>query len=128
MCTWWSGAEAALREDGMDIVRTIRTEAEYASAVAEVHHLWGAADGSPEGDRLDLLLVLVSAYEDEHFEIDPPDPIDAILERMDDRGMSRADLEEMLGVSSGRVSEILNRRRHLTVEMIRKLAEGLGLS
>jgi HTH-type transcriptional regulator / antitoxin HigA len=72
--------------------------------------------------------VLVSAYEDERFQIDPPDPIDAIVERVRDRDMSRADLEEMLGVSSGRVSEILNRRRPLTIDMIRKLSAGLGLS
>jgi HTH-type transcriptional regulator/antitoxin HigA len=75
-----------------------------------------------------LLLVLVSAYEDEHYAINPPDPIDAIVERMADRGMSRADLGELIGAPSGRVSEILNRRRPLTIDMIRKLAEGLGLS
>ena len=72
---------------------------------------WGRALGR---DRLDLLLVLVNAYEDERIQIKPPDPIDAIIERMDNLGMSRADLGSMLGVSSGRVSEILNRNRHLT--------------
>jgi HTH-type transcriptional regulator/antitoxin HigA len=112
----------------MDPNRPIRTEAEYAAAIAEVRRLWGAEADTSDGDRLDLLLVLVSAYEDERFQIDPPDPIDAIVERMNNRDMSRADLEALLGVSSGRVSEILNRRRHLTVDMIRKLASGLGLS
>jgi HTH-type transcriptional regulator / antitoxin HigA len=112
----------------MDPNRPIRTEAEYAAAIAEVRRLWGAEADTSDGDRLDLLLVLVSAYEDARFQIDPPDPIDAIVERMNNRDMSRADLEALLGVSSGRVSEILNRRRHLTIDMIRKLASGLGLS
>ena len=97
--------------------------------MAELRRLWGAEPGTAEGDRLDLLLVLVSAYEDEHDAIDPPDPIDAILERMDNLGMTRADLGAMLGgATSGRVSEILNRRRPLSIDMIRKLASGLGLS
>jgi HTH-type transcriptional regulator / antitoxin HigA len=106
----------------------IRTKAEYDSAVAEVNRLWGSDPGTPEGDRLDLLLILVAAYEEEHDAIDPPDPIDAIIERMDNLGMTRADLGTMLGATSGRVSEILNRRRPLSIEMIRKLARGLGLS
>ena len=112
----------------MDPNRPIRTEAEYAAAIAEVRRLWDAEANTPDGDRLDLLLVLVSAYEDERVQIDPPDPIDAIIERMNNRGMSRADLEALLGVGSGRVSEILNRRRPLTIDMIRKLASELSLS
>ena len=106
--------------------RPLRTEEDYAHALAAVRRLWGAPEGSAAGNRLDLLLVLVSAYEDEHYAIDPPDPIDAIVERMADRGMSRADLGELIGAPSGRVSEILNCRRPLTIDMIRKLAEGLG--
>jgi HTH-type transcriptional regulator / antitoxin HigA len=113
----------------MNTDRPIRTETDYAAAAAEVKRLWGAEPGTAEGDRLDLLLVLVSAYEDEHDAIVPPDPIDAILERMDNLGMTRADLGAMLGgATSGRVSEILNRRRPLTIDMIRKLVSGLGLS
>jgi HTH-type transcriptional regulator/antitoxin HigA len=112
----------------MDANRPIRTDGEYAEAIAEVRRLWGAEADTSQGNRLDLLLVLVSAYEEERFQIDPPDPIDAILERLNNRDMSRTDLEALLGVSSGRVSEILNRRRHLTLDMIRKLATGLGLS
>jgi HTH-type transcriptional regulator / antitoxin HigA len=112
----------------MNIDRPIRTEADYARATAEVRRLWGAEDGTDGGNRLDLLLVLVSAYEDEHDAIDPPDPIDAIIERMDSLGMSRIDLGTLIGASSGRISEILNRRRPLTIDMIRKLASGLGLS
>jgi HTH-type transcriptional regulator / antitoxin HigA len=106
----------------------IGTEAEYESAVAEVNRLWGSDPGTPEGDRLDLLLILVAAYEEEYDAIDPPDPIDAIIERMDNLGMTRGDLGTMLGARSGRVSEILNRHRPLSIEMIRKLARGLGLS
>jgi HTH-type transcriptional regulator / antitoxin HigA len=112
----------------MDIDRPLRTEAEYDEAIAEVRRLWGAKVDTPQGNRLELLLVLVRAYEDERFQIDPPDPIEAIIERMNDRDMSRADLGALLGVGSGRVSEILNRRRPLSIDMIRKLAPGLGLS
>jgi HTH-type transcriptional regulator / antitoxin HigA len=112
----------------MHLDHPLRSEAEYASALSEVRRLWGAKAGTKDGNRLDLLLVLVSAYEDEHLAIEPPDPIDAITERMADRGMSRTVLGEMIDASSGRVSEILNRRRPLTIDMIRKLAAGLGLS
>lgn len=110
------------------MIRPIRTEEDYEVAVAEVHRLWGAEDGTADGNCLDLLLVLVDAYEAEHDAIDPPDPIDAILQRMEDRGMSRADLGVLIGAGSGRVSEILNRHRPLTIHMIRKLVVGLGLS
>ena len=112
----------------MNIDRPLRTEAEYDEAIAEVRRLWGAKVDTSQGNRLELLLVLVRAYEDERFQIDPPDPIEAIIQRMNDRDMSRADLEALLGVGSGRVSEILNRRRPLSIDMIRKLAPGLGLS
>jgi len=112
----------------LNTTRPLRSAAEYKAALAEVRRLWGAKSGTEDGNRLDLLLVLVSAYEDERIKIEPPDPIDAIIERMENRGMSRADLGAMLGVGSGRVSEILNRHRHLTLDMIRQLATGLGLS
>jgi len=112
----------------MRVNRPIRNEAEYDAALAELERLWGAEDGTPEGDRLGLLTLLVDAYENERHAIEPPDPIDAIAERMRDLGMSRAELGALLGVGSGRVSEILNRRRALTVDMVRKLAAGLGLS
>jgi HTH-type transcriptional regulator/antitoxin HigA len=112
----------------MQINQPLRTRADYARAAAEVERLWGAEAGTEVGNYLDLLLVLVSAYEDEHDAIEPPDPIEAIVERMNDLGMSRADLGAMIGASSGRVSEILNRRRALTTDMIRKLSAGLGLS
>ena len=113
----------------MHPTRPLATDAEHATALAEVRRLWGAEEGTADGDHLSLLLVLVNAYEDEHHAIEPPDPIDAIVACMDERGLSRADLAVMLGgVSSGRVSEILNRRRPLTIDMIRRLAASLGLS
>jgi HTH-type transcriptional regulator/antitoxin HigA len=108
--------------------RPLKTEADYQAALTEVKKLWGAEEGTDAGDKLDLLLVLVNAYEDEHDAIEPPDPIDAILQRLDDKGMTRNELADLLGVGTGRVSEILNRRRPLTIHMIRKLTGGLGLS
>jgi HTH-type transcriptional regulator/antitoxin HigA len=105
----------------------IRDEASYQDALAEVRHLWGLAPGTPDGDRLDLLMILVEAYENEYHPIDLPDPIEAIKSRMDDLGLGRDGLGAMLGVGSGRVAELLTRRRHLTVDMIRTLSAALSL-
>ena len=82
---------------------------------------------TPEGDRLDVLTTLVEVYEDKHFDIPLPDPIDAILYHMESRGLTRRDLEQYIG-SRARVSEVLNRKRALTMEMIRNLHSGLGIS
>lgn len=106
----------------------IRDEAIYEEAVAEVRRLWGAEPDTKAADRLEILMVLVEDYEDKHHAIEPPDPIEAIRIRMADRGLDRTELGEMLGIPSGRVSEILNRRRRLTIGMIRILASALGLS
>lgn len=108
------------------LVRPIHTEEDYEAALAEVEALWDAQPGTPQGDRLDVLVTLVEAYEAEHYPIPDPDPIELILHVMDARGLARADLEPYLG-SRARISEILNRRRPLTLEMIRKLQSGLGL-
>jgi HTH-type transcriptional regulator / antitoxin HigA len=110
-----------------DIV-PIRNEAAYEEAIDEVRRLWGAEPNTKEGNRLDVLMVLVDDYENKHHAIDPPDPIEAILNRMEVMALDRADLGRMLGVSSGRLSEILNRRRRLTIEMTRVLASELKLS
>lgn len=107
-------------------VKPIRTEADHEAALAEVESLWQAAPGSPESDRLEILATLVDAYEEKHLPIDPPDPVDAILFRMDQLGMSRRDLQAYIG-HRGRVSEILNRARNLTLPMIRRLHKGLGI-
>ena len=109
----------------MDI-RPIRTEEDYDWAMAQIDELWGAEIGSPEDDRLEVLTILVDAYEEKHYRIPPPDPIDAIEYHMDSQGLTRKDLEQYIG-GRGRVSEVLNRRRPLTLRMIRRLEKGLGI-
>ncbi len=86
----------------------------------------GVPAGTAEGDRLEILATLVDAYESEHHPIDPPDPIDAIVFRMEQQGLSRKDLEPMIG-SRSRVAEVLNRRRTLSIAMIRRLHDRLGI-
>lgn len=108
-------------------IKPLRTEADYAAAMQEIDHLWGAAYGSPEGDKLDILVTLVEAYEEKHYPIPPPDPIEAILHHMESQGMTRRDLEPYLGSRAG-VAEVLNRRRALSLSMIRKLQRGLGIA
>src|SRR5207248_2260643 len=105
-------------------VRPIRTEADYGPALAEVERLWGSKSGTPEGDRLDVLATLIDAYEAEHHPIDPPDPIEAILFRMEQQGLTRKDLEPPIGTRT-RVAEVLNRKRGLSIGMIRRLHETL---
>ena len=107
-------------------VNPIRTEQDYEAALAEIEGLMVARAGTPEGDRLDVLATLVEAWEAEHYPIEAPDPIALIHFVMEQRGLDRADLQPMLG-ERGRVSEILARRRPLTLAMIRKLQAGLGL-
>lgn len=107
-------------------VRPIRTERDYEAALAEIEGLMLARSGTPEGDRLDVLATLVEAWEAVHHSIEAPDPIALIHFVMEQRGLGRADLQPMLG-ERGRVSEILARRRPLTLAMIRKLQAGLGL-
>lgn len=106
--------------------KPIRTEAEHEAALAEIEKLWHAPPGSPECDRLEVLATLVEAYEDKHHAIEPPDPIEAILFRMDQLGLSRRDLEPYIGTRA-RVAEILNHTRSLTLPMIRRLHEELGI-
>ena len=108
-------------------IKPIRTEFDYDAVLTEIESLWGSPYGSSEGDRLDVLVTLVEAYEEKHHPIMPPDPIEAILHQMESQGLERRDLEPFLG-SRGRVSEILNRRRPLSIEMIRSLQAGLGIS
>lgn len=107
-------------------IRPIKTEADYEAALAEVEVLLDAAPDTPEADRLDVLVTLIQAYEAKHFSIPLPDPITAIEYYMESRGLTRRDLEQYIG-SRARVSEILNRKRQLTVEMIRRLHAGLGI-
>jgi HTH-type transcriptional regulator/antitoxin HigA len=107
-------------------IRPVKTEADYSAALAEIDRLWGTPEGTPDGDRLDVLLVLVESYESKHHAIDPPDPIEAIKFRMEQMNLTRKDLEPLIG-SRGRVSEVFNRRRSLSLPMIRKLHNSLRI-
>src|SRR6266849_25064 len=108
-------------------LKPIRSKSDHKKALAEVERLWGARSGTPEGDRLDVLGTLIDAYETEHFPMDPPDPIEAIRFRMEQQGLTRKDLEPIIGTRT-RVAEVLNRKRGLSIEMIRRLHVGLGIS
>ena len=110
----------------MKDLRPIRSERDYQHALAEVEELWGAKARTPEGDRLEILATLIEAYETERCPMDPPDPIEAIKFRMEQQGLTRKDLEEILGTRT-RVSEVLNRKRGLSINMIRALHDKLGL-
>ncbi|HTW74999.1 MAG TPA: helix-turn-helix domain-containing protein [Steroidobacteraceae bacterium] len=107
--------------------KPIRTEKDYEQALAEIEELWGARTGTPKGDRLDVLATLIEAYEAEHYPMDPPDPIEAIKFRMEQQDLTRKDLEKILGTRM-RVSEVLNRKRGLSINMIRALHQKLGIS
>lgn len=107
-------------------IRPIRTQTDYQIALQEIEKLFDVDPNTPEYDRLDILSTLVEAYEKTHFPIELPDPIDAISYYMDVRGWSRRDLESSLG-SRSRVSEVLSRKRSLTLEMIRKLHQELDI-
>jgi HTH-type transcriptional regulator/antitoxin HigA len=109
----------------MDI-NPIKTEADYEAALKEIERLFDAEPGTPEGDRMEILSILVEAYEDEHYDIPAPDPVEAILYYMESRGLTRVDLEPYIG-SRARVSEILNRKRPLTLSMIQRLNAGLNI-
>src|SRR5258708_9185834 len=108
-------------------VKPIRTRRDYDGALKEVEGLWGAKAKTRDGDRLDVLATLIDAYEAEHYPIDPPDPIEAIQFRMEQQGLTRRDLEELIGTRT-RISEILNRKRGLSIGMIRGLHERPGIS
>jgi len=104
----------------------IRNERDYMRTLRRIETLWKATPKSPEHDELEVLATLVDAYEAEHHHIAPPDPIEAIQFRMEQLGLSRKDLEPYIG-SRGRVSEVLGRKRAMSLSMIRKLHRGLGI-
>lgn len=107
-------------------IRPIRTEADYRRALSEIEKLWGAKRGTARGDRLDVLATLIDAYESERYPMDPPDPIEAIKFRMESQGLTRRDLEPLIGTRT-RVAEVLNRKRNLSIGMIRRLHTKLGI-
>ena len=108
-------------------VKPIRSQRDYDAVLREVGRPWGAKAGTRDGDRLDVLATLIDAYEAEHYLMDPPDPIEAIKFRMEQQGLTRRDLEQIIGTRT-RISEILNRKRGLSIGMIRRLHERLGIS
>lgn len=109
----------------MDI-RPIKTEQDYNDSINRIEKLWGAKKNTHEGDELDFLVTLVEFYEMKHYPIAPPDPIDAIKFRMEQMGMTKADMVKYLG-SQSRVSEVLNRKRALTLKMVKSLYRGLKI-
>jgi HTH-type transcriptional regulator/antitoxin HigA len=111
----------------MKNLKPIKTRTDYEKALAEMKRLWGAKSGTPDGDHLDILATLIDAYEAQQFPMDPPDPIEAIRFRMEQQGLTRKDLEAIFGTRT-RVAEVLNRRRGLSINMIRRLHEKLGIS
>jgi HTH-type transcriptional regulator/antitoxin HigA len=107
-------------------IKPIKTEKDYNGAIQRIEQLWGAKKNSPDGDELDLLCTIVVAYEIKHFPILPPDPIDAIVFRMEQMNMTKSDMAKFLG-SQSRVSEILTRKRQLTLKMVKSLYKGLKI-
>ena len=107
-------------------IKPVKTEADHHAALKEIERIFDAAPGTREGDRLEVLTTLVEAYEEKHVRIPLPDPIEAILYYIETRGLTRRDLERYIG-SRARVSEVLNRKRPLTMEMIRNLHKGLDI-
>jgi len=107
-------------------IHPIKTEQDYEKALERLEDIFDARLGTKEGDELEILTILIEKYENEHFPIDLPDPIEAIKFRMEQLGMKQNDLTEVIGFKS-RVSEILNKKRKLSLEMIRNLNEYLSI-
>jgi HTH-type transcriptional regulator/antitoxin HigA len=107
-------------------IKPIRSPEDLAAALNRMEQLWGAAIDTPEGDELEILALLIEKYEDLHHPMPPSDPIEAIKFRMDQQGLTPRDLEPFIG-TSGRVSEVLNRKRKLSLSMIKRLHDGLRI-
>jgi HTH-type transcriptional regulator / antitoxin HigA len=107
-------------------LKLIKTEADYQQALSRLEDIFGAQPGTEEGDELEVLSFLIDAYEKANFPIEAPDPIEAVKFRMEQLGIRQKDLAEVLGFKS-RVSEIMNKKRKLTLEMIRKLHKTLNI-
>jgi len=107
-------------------IKPIRTKTDYERTVREIEQLWGARKGTLEGDRLDVLATLVEAYEEKHFPIDPPDPIEAIRFRLEQQGLDTRALIGVIG-SRSRIYEVMKGKRALSLEMIRRLHQRFGI-
>ena len=103
-------------------IHPIRSDEDLTTALARIDELWGAEPGTSEGDELDLWATLIEAYESKHHALPPGDPVELIGYKMRELGVNQAELARMLGWPSGRISEVLNRKRPLTLAMIRQLA------
>lgn len=108
-------------------IKPIRNEQDLQDAFHRLEAIFQAEEGTPESDEMEVLVTLIEAYENQHYPIAPPDPIEAIKFRMEQNGLTRQDLESMLG-SSGRVSEVLNRKRKLSLKMMKNLHDQLNIS
>lgn len=107
-------------------IKPIRSDKDLQSAFRRLEDIFQAKAGTPEGDEMEILVTLIEAYENKHFPIGPADPIEAIKFRMEQQGLTARDLEPYIG-SSGRVSEVLNRRRSLSLRMVKRLHDGLRI-
>ncbi|HYK57715.1 MAG TPA: helix-turn-helix domain-containing protein [Flavisolibacter sp.] len=107
-------------------VKPIKTKKDYSQAMERMEVLFDAKKGTPEGDELEVLSILIEKYEDEHFSIGLPDPIEAIKFRMEQLGYNQVDLAKVVGLKS-RASEILNKKRKLSLDMIRRLHDKLHI-
>ena len=107
-------------------IKPVRTDADHECALREIERLWGASEGTPEGDALDVLVTLVNAFEDRRWPIDPPDPIEAIRFRLEQQGKDPSALIGVIGTRS-RVYEVMRGQRPLSLRMIRVLHEKLGI-
>lgn len=113
--------------NSMSMLKPIKTETDYQKALDQLDLLFDSKEGTPEGDQAEILAILIEHYEAQHYPIDPPDPIEAIKIRMEEQGIRQQDLVGLIGGKS-RVSEVLNRKKRLTVKMIRILSEKLEIS
>ncbi len=107
-------------------IKPIKTSKDHEKALKRIEKLWGCKKNTPEGDEFDILVTLVEKYEDEHYPIPPPEPIEAIMFRMEQMGLTQADMVKYLGHKS-RVSEVLRGKRKLTMPMIRSLSKHLKI-
>src|ERR1035437_8681797 len=107
-------------------IKAIKTEEQYKAILQQIRHLWSCAENSPEADLLEVLCILAYHYENKHYPIGPPDPIEAIKYKMEENNLTTSDLIPYFG-SRSRVSEVLNRKRPLTFSMAKKLFRGLNI-
>jgi HTH-type transcriptional regulator/antitoxin HigA len=107
-------------------IKPIKSKRDYDAALKEVQQLWNAEPNTPDGDNLEILITLIEAYEEKHYPIDPPDPIEAIKFRMEQKGLRKVDLALMMG-GKNRVSEVLSGKKPLTLKMIKNLHKEIGI-